>query len=101
MSERMLMNRIKKYKDLEVRKAAIEKEMEDLKADLLADMQEKGLEEQRAGNWVIRWTKVITNRLDSKALKAELPELAARFTRQTESRRFSIIKKLSLCQCAT
>lgn len=91
MSERMLMNRIKKYKDLEVRKAAIEKEMEDLKADLLADMQEKGLEEQRAGNWVIRWTKVITNRLDSKALKAELPELAARFTRQTESRRFSII----------
>ena len=91
MSERMLMNRIKKYKDLEVRKAAIEKEMEDLKADLLADMQEKGLEEQRAGNWVIRWTKVITNRLDSKALKAELPELAARFTRQTESRRFSIV----------
>lgn len=91
MSERMLLNRIKKYKDLEAQKTAIEKEMEALKTDLLADMQEKGLEEQKAGNWVIRWTKVLTNRLDSKALKAELPELAARFTRQTESRRFSIV----------
>ncbi len=91
MSERMLLNRIKKYKDLEAQRTAIEKEMEALKADLLADMQEKGLEEQKAGNWVIRWTKVLTNRLDSKALKAELPELAARFTRQTESRRFSIV----------
>ena len=91
MSERMLLNRIKKYKDLEARKAAIEEQIEALKADLLEDMQEKGLEEQRAGNWVTRWTKVFTNRLDSKALKAELPELAARFTRQTESRRFSIV----------
>ena len=91
MSERMLLNRIKKYRDLEAQRTAIEKEMEALKADLLADMQEKGLEEQKAGNWVIRWTKVLTNRLDSKALKAELPELAARFTRQTESRRFSIV----------
>ena len=91
MSERMLLNRIKKYKDLEAQKTAIEKEMEALKTDLLADMQEKGLEEQKAGNWVIRWTKVLTNRLDSKALKAGLPELAARFTRQTESRRFSIV----------
>ena len=91
MSERMLLNRIKKYKDLEAQRTAIEKEMEALKADLLADMQEKGLEEQKAGTWVIRWTKVLTNRLDSKALKAELPELAARFTRQTESRRFSIV----------
>ena len=91
MSERMLLSRIKKYKDLEAQKTAIEKEMEALKTDLLADMQEKGLEEQKAGNWVIRWTKVLTNRLDSKALKAELPELAARFTRQTESRRFSIV----------
>lgn len=90
MSERMLLNRIKKYKELEARKKALEEEMEAVKADLLADMEAKGLEEQKAGNWVIRWTKVLTNRLDSKALKAELPELAARFTKQTESRRFSI-----------
>ena len=42
MSEKMLLNRIKKYKDLEARKAAIEEQMEALKADLLEDMQEKG-----------------------------------------------------------
>ena len=90
MSERMLLNRIKKYKDLEARKAAIEEQMEALKADLLADMQEKGLEEQRAGNWVIRWTRVFTNRLDSKALRAAVPDLAARFIRQTTTRRFTV-----------
>ena len=48
-------------------------------------------EELRAGEYKITWKSVTSTRLDSKALKAELPELAARFTRQTESRRFSIV----------
>ena len=91
MTERMIVNRVKKLKDLEEQQKAIQEQIEALKAEIQADMEEKGEEEQRAGEWLVRWTKVLTNRLDSKALKAEFPEIASRFTKQTESRRFSIV----------
>lgn len=38
----------------------------------------------------IRWTKVLSNRFDSSAFKKAMPELHAQFTKQTESRRFTI-----------
>lgn len=91
MSERMLLNRVNKLKALEEQARAIEKQMEELKDEIKADMEAKGTEEAQAGDWIVRWSTVISSRLDSKALKAELPELAARFTRQTQSRRFSIV----------
>lgn len=39
-------------------------------------------------DWKITWKSVISNRLDSGALKKDLPEIAARYTRQTTARRF-------------
>ncbi len=91
MTERMIVNRIKKLKALEEQQRAISEQIEALKTELQADMTEKGTEEQQAGQWIIRWTRVITNRLDSKALNAEFPEIALRFTKPAESRRFSIV----------
>ena len=41
MSERMLLNRIKKLKELEAQQKAIEKQMEELKEDIKADMLER------------------------------------------------------------
>lgn len=42
---------------------------------------------------VVRWSNVTTNRLDQTALKKEHPEIAAAFTRPTQSRRFSVVGK--------
>ncbi len=91
MTERMIVNRVRKLKELEEQQKAIQEQIEALRTEIQADMEAKGEEEQRAGEWIVRWTKVLTNRLDSKALKAEFPEIASRFTKQTESRRFSIV----------
>ena len=41
-------------------------------------------------NFKITWKPVTSTRLDSKALKAAAPELYARFTRTTSSRRFIV-----------
>lgn len=43
-----------------------------------------------AGAFKVSWKSFTSSRLDSTALKKALPEIAARFTRQTTIRRFSI-----------
>lgn len=43
-----------------------------------------------AGPFKVIWKTVTSSRLDSSALKKALPEIAARFMKQTTTRRFSI-----------
>ena len=48
-------------------------------------------EELRAGEYKITRKAVTASRLDSKALKAALPEVVERFTRATTTRRFCVV----------
>ena len=43
-----------------------------------------------AGAFKVSYKTVTSSRLDSAALKRELPDVAARYTRQTTSRRFTV-----------
>lgn len=43
-----------------------------------------------AGAFKVSWKAVTSSRLDSAALKKAMPEIAARFMKQTTTRRFSI-----------
>jgi len=43
-----------------------------------------------AGAYKVSWKTFTSSRLDSIALKKALPDIAAQFTRQTLTRRFSI-----------
>ena len=43
-----------------------------------------------AGPFKVTWKAVTSSRLDSTALKKALPKIAARFMKQTTTRRFSI-----------
>ena len=47
-------------------------------------------EELRAGEYKVRWTRCTTTRVDTTALKAAAPELVARFTQTTVTRRFTV-----------
>ncbi len=47
-------------------------------------------EQMMAGAFKITWKAVTSSRLDSTALKKELPEIAARFMKQTTTRRFVV-----------
>lgn len=46
--------------------------------------------ELRAGEYRLTWKLVTTSRLDTKALKAALPDVAARFSRESTVRRFCV-----------
>ena len=53
-------------------------------------MESKGLEEIRTKNFIIRWKEIISNTLDSKALRATFPDICEQFTKQSASKRFTI-----------
>ncbi|RZT02107.1 hypothetical protein [Cuneatibacter caecimuris] len=91
MTDRMILNRVKKLKELEEQKKEIESQIDALKADIQQDMEEKGLEEQKAGDFLVRFTRVLSNRFDSRAFREEHSRLYSQYLKQTESRRFSIV----------
>ena len=42
------------------------------------------------GDFVVRWATIITERLDTKAIKKALPEICKQFMTSSTSRRFTI-----------
>lgn len=90
MTERMIENRIKKLRELEAQQKELEAAAEAIRAELKADLEEKGVEELKTRDFVLRWKEIISNRLDGKALKAALPDVYGKFCRSSSSRRFTI-----------
>lgn len=60
-----------------------------LKDEIKAYMTENGLETLTGDEHKAIYKAVESSRLDSKALKAELPEIAARYTTTTSTMRFT------------
>lgn len=79
----------RELRQLQVLIEEAEAEAEAIKDQLKAHMGSS--EELRAGEYRITWQTVTSSRLDSKALKAALPEVAERFTRTTTCRRFCVV----------
>jgi len=86
----MIENRIKKLQEIEAQQKELETAAEAIRAELKADMEEKGVDELQTKNFILRWKEIISNRLDSKALKAALPDVYGQFCKASASRRFTI-----------
>ena len=75
----------------------IRREIEELSAvkaaledELKLAMAERGAEEMTAGAHRLSWKVVTSPRIDTAALKRTLPEIAARFTKESRACRFTI-----------
>ena len=90
MTKKMIENRVKKLQAIEAQQKELEAQAEAIRAELKADLEEKGLQELKTKNFIVRWKEIITNRIDSKALKAALPDVYGQFCKATTSRRFSV-----------
>lgn len=78
---------LKEWEDIAADAAA---EIEALKDDIKREMDKRGVEELEAGQYIARYTSVVSNRLDTSAMKRKLPDVYAAFSKQVTSRRFSI-----------
>lgn len=90
MTNKQLDNRVKKLQGIESQMKELEEQAEAIRAEIKADLEEKGEDKHDTGSFIIRWKEIISRRLDSKALKAALPDVFAAYSKESSTRRFSI-----------
>lgn len=90
MSSKEIVSKVEALKEWEKLAAEAAAEIEALKDSIKAEMNARNLEELAAGQYIARFTVVVSNRLDTTALKRENNTMYQRYLKQTTSRRFSI-----------
>ena len=90
MSTIEITAKIEALKDLETLIEEAKAEAESLRDEIKAEMLNRDTEELSAGQYIVRYTTVLSNRFDSTAFKKVMPEVYKAYTKQTSSRRFTI-----------
>lgn len=90
MTDKQIANRIKKIKDLEAEKKALEKKISEVQDELKREMENREVRELTENTGRAAWIGFITKRFDSKAFKADHAEMYAMYTKATPSQRFVI-----------
>lgn len=90
MSKQEIISKIEELKQWEALMEEAKNEAEALRDAIKAEMYEQDTEELVAGTYIVRWTSVLSNRFDTTAFKKVMPEVYKAYTKQVESRRFTI-----------
>lgn len=90
MTNKQIDNRVKKLKAIEEQQKKLEEQAEQIKTELKAELEAAGESEHNTGNFVVRWVEIVSNRLDSKALKTALPDVFKQYSKESISKRFTI-----------
>ncbi|BDF68193.1 hypothetical protein CE91St43_21650 [Oscillospiraceae bacterium] len=88
MSNHELEGKLRELRQLQALIEEAEAEAEGIKDAIKAHMGDS--EELRAGEYRVTWKTVKSARIDAVALRAALPEVVERFTRETTVRRFCV-----------
>ena len=88
MSNPNLEPTIHEILDLKRMREELDAEITALEDSIKAAMGDEEL--LTAGVYKVSWKTFTSNRVDTTALKKELPDIAAQYTKQTTARRFSI-----------
>ena len=90
MSMNDMISKIEALKEWEALAAEAAAEIESLKDSIKREMDARGVEEIEAGQYIARFTTVLSNRFDTTTCKRKHGEIYKLYTKQTTSRRFSI-----------
>ena len=90
MSTKEITSKIEALKDLESLIEEAKAEAEALRDEIKTEMLSRNTEELEAGQYIVRWTSVLTQRFDATAFKKVMPDVYKEYTKQVSSRRFSI-----------
>ena len=90
MSKFELLAKIEQLNKYETMIEEMKAEADAVRDAIKAEMTERDTEELIAGQYIIRWTSVLSNRFDTTGFKKVYGDLYKAFTKQTNSRRFSI-----------
>lgn len=90
MSMNEITTKIETLKELEALIEEAKVEAENLRDEIKAEMLTRDTEEMEAGQYIIRWTSVLSQRFDTTSFKKAYADLYKEYTKQVASRRFSI-----------
>jgi predicted phage-related endonuclease len=90
MSSKELTNKIESLRDLESLIEEAKAEAETLRDEIKSEMMLRNVEEMSIGQYIVRFTSVLSNRFDTTGFKKAYAELYKQYTKQTASRRFTI-----------
>lgn len=88
MSTDMMNAKVQELRELKRMAAELADEISGIEDAIKAEMQARETDTLAGADWKVTWKAVTSNRLDTTALKKELPDIAARFMKQTTARRF-------------
>ena len=88
MSATEINAKVKELRELRRMADELAAEIEAVQDSIKSQMDAQGVDTLSGSDWKVTWKPVTSARLDSSALKKELPEIAARSMKQTTTRRF-------------
>ena len=81
---------VKRARKLQLQIDALTVDLEALKNTLKNEMDKRDVDTLAGDDWRVTYKTVISNRLDTTAIKRELPDIAARYNKQVMSKRFTL-----------
>ena len=90
MSTIEITTKIEELRELEELIEEAKAEAEAIRDDIKNEMLNRNIEELTAGQYIIRWTSVLSNRFDTTGFKKLYADLYKQYTKQIASRRFTI-----------
>jgi predicted phage-related endonuclease len=85
-----LESRIREYREYKRLAEEAQAVADGIADELKAHMTNSGETALTVGEYKLSYTPYTSNRVDTAALKRELPDIAERYTKTTETRRFSV-----------
>ena len=90
MSTIEITSKIEALKELESLIEEAKAEAEALRDEIKQEMLNRDTEELEVGQYIVRWTSVLSQRFDTTAFKKVMPDVYKAYTKQVSSRRFTI-----------
>lgn len=90
MSATEMITKIESLREWENIIEQAKQEAESIRDEIKREMDARNTEELEAGQYIVRYTSVLTQRFDTTAFKKALPEVYKGYLKQTASRRFTV-----------
>lgn len=90
MSIQEMETKVRELRELTRMQEELAEEITTLQDALKAEMTARNADELHTGEYKVSWKAVTSARVDTTALKKALPDIAAQFTKTTETRRFLV-----------
>ena len=90
MANNELLSKIEALNEWEALMEEAKAEAEALRDSIKQEMLDRDTEELECGQYIIRWTSILTQRFDTTSFKKAHSDLYKAFIKQSASRRFTI-----------